>query len=77
MFVKAVPVTRGDDYVMYRSTKQIKDINARYVQDKIDTVEKIFRVAVRQHGNKPALGTRQVLAEEDELQPNGQMFKKV
>ena len=40
-------------------------------------MEKVFRFAVRQHGQKPALGTREILAEEDEIQPNGRVFKKV
>ncbi len=40
-------------------------------------MEKVFRFAVRQHGQKAAVGTREILAEEDELQPNGRMFKKV
>ena len=66
-----------DSFIHYRTTEEIKDIHARYVQDKIDTMEKIFRLAIHQHGDKPALGTRQILAEEDEKQPSGQVFKKV
>jgi long-chain acyl-CoA synthetase len=40
-------------------------------------MEKVFRFAVRQHGQKAAVGTREILAEEDEIQPNGRIFKKV
>jgi len=39
-------------------------------------MEKVFRFAVRQHGQKAAVGTREIIAEEDEIQPNGRVFKK-
>ena len=55
----------------------ISDVHVRFIQDKIDTLEKVFRFAVRQHGHKPAIGTREIIAEEDEVQPNGRVFKKV
>ena len=67
----------GDDFVVYKSTQKIKTINARYVREGIDTVHKIFQDAVQRHGNQRALGTRQVLAVEDELQSDGKSFKKV
>jgi long-chain acyl-CoA synthetase len=67
----------GDDFVLHRSVSDISDVHVRFIQDKIDTMEKVFRFAVRQHGQKTALGTREILAEEDEMQPNGRVFKKV
>ena len=68
---------QGDDFVMYRSLAEVNDVHVRFIQDKIDTMEKVFRFAVRQHGQKSAVGTREILAEEDEVQPNGRVFKKV
>ena len=47
------------------------------MKNNIDTVERIFKNAAQQHGEKKALGTRKVLGEEDEVQENGQIFKKV
>ena len=32
--------------------------------------------SVARHGNKPIMGTREIIAELDEVQPNGRMFKK-
>ena len=32
--------------------------------------------SVAKHGNKPIMGTREIIAELDEVQPNGRMFKK-
>ncbi|XP_046657641.1 long-chain-fatty-acid--CoA ligase 4-like [Daphnia pulicaria] len=74
--LRAVSLTSGDDFILYRSVTEIRDVHARFLQDKIDTMEKVFRFAVRQHGQKSALGTREILAEEDEMQPNGRVFKK-
>ena len=70
-------MVQGDDFVLYRSVSSISDVHVRFIQDKIDTMEKVFIFAVRQHGQKAAVGTREILAEEDELQPNGRVFKKV
>ena len=55
----------------------MKEIHARYDRGKIDTVEKVFRDAVHRHGDKIALGTRQVLAEEEEIETDGKALKKV
>ena len=35
-----------------------------------------FQYAVSKYGNTPILGTREIIAELDEVQPNGRMFKK-
>lgn len=40
-------------------------------------MEKVFNYVSQKHDGKKALGTRQVFAEEDEIQPNGAVFKKV
>ena len=76
-FPQAVRLMQGDDFVVYRSLTEPKETNIRFVQDKIDTLEKVFRLAISQHAHKPALGTRKILSEEEELQPNGQILKKV
>lgn len=68
---------QGDDFITYRSVADVNDVQVRFIQDKIDTMEKVFRFAIRQHGQKPALGTREILAEEDETQPDGRVFRKV
>lgn len=46
------------------------------LQANIDTLEKMFNYVTRTHSTKRCLGTRQILSEEDELQPNGRVFKK-
>nr|UTI67604.1 long chain acyl-CoA synthetase [Kerria lacca] len=46
------------------------------IKNEIDTMEKVIRYVVKKYGEKKCLGTRQILAEEDEEQPDGRIFKK-
>lgn len=43
----------------------------------VDTLDKMFEHAATLFPQRDCLGTREVLSEEDELQPNGKIFKKV
>jgi long-chain acyl-CoA synthetase len=43
----------------------------------VDTVTKSFNYAVQKYGQKSCLGTREILGEEDEVQKNGKLFKKL
>jgi len=40
-------------------------------------LQKVFQYAVHKYTDSYCLGTRDVLAEEDEVQRNGRIFKKV
>ncbi|ELK08255.1 Long-chain-fatty-acid--CoA ligase 4 [Pteropus alecto] len=42
-----------------------------------DTLDKLFDHAVSTFGKKDSLGTREILSEENEMQPNGKVFKKL
>lgn len=42
-----------------------------------DTLDKLFDHAVERFGDAHCLGTRDVLSEENEMQPTGKVFKKV
>nr|XP_048284477.1 long-chain-fatty-acid--CoA ligase 4 isoform X1 [Myodes glareolus]XP_048284478.1 long-chain-fatty-acid--CoA ligase 4 isoform X1 [Myodes glareolus] len=42
-----------------------------------DTLDKLFDHAVAKFGKKDSLGTREILSEENEMQPNGKVFKKL
>ncbi|XP_060900580.1 long-chain-fatty-acid--CoA ligase 3b [Labrus mixtus] len=47
------------------------------LQPGVDTIDKMFEYASVQFPERDCLGTREVLSEEDEPQPNGKVFKKV
>lgn len=42
-----------------------------------DTLDKLFDHSVQRFGKATCLGTRDILSEESETQPNGKIFKKV
>ncbi|NWI15302.1 ACSL4 ligase, partial [Crypturellus soui] len=42
-----------------------------------DTLDKLFDHALARFGKKDCLGTREILSEENEMQPNGKVFKKL
>eukprot|EP00092_Neocalanus_flemingeri_P007270 GFUD01007850.1.p1 GENE.GFUD01007850.1~~GFUD01007850.1.p1 ORF type:complete len:710 (+),score=206.08 GFUD01007850.1:109-2238(+) len=74
-------------YMVKESSEEIKwrrdksNDNAVYkeiiIDNQVDTVTKAFNYAVTKHGEKQCLGTREVLGEEDEVQNNGKVFKKL
>ena len=42
---------------------------------KITPVVQVWSWSVQRYGGKRLLGTREIIGEEDEVQPNGQVFK--
>lgn len=53
-----------------------REIHVKMVQANIDTLEKMLNYVAKMYTNKKCLGTREILSEEDEVQPNGRIFKK-
>lgn len=53
-----------------------REIHVKMVQANIDTLEKMLSYVAKMYSNKKCLGTREILSEEDEVQPNGRIFKK-
>ena len=47
------------------------------MREGVDTLDKVFEYAAQNFPQRDCLGTRELLSEEDELQPNGKVFKKV
>ena len=76
-FRKAVPITHSDTEIVFRRVGALTKIQEIVINEKLDTMEKLFNYAANKNGEKKALGTREILAEEDELQPDGTLFKKV
>lgn len=74
--VKAQAVSLDDTSITYRSLHTPQKHHLRMVRDKVDTMEKMLVYVSRLYPNRRCLGTREILAEEDEPQPNGRIFKK-
>lgn len=47
------------------------------LKNNVDTLAKMFKYVTKIHTTKRCLGTREILSEEDEIQDNGRVFKKL
>lgn len=74
--VKAKVILKSERSIIYRNTDPVGEIYTIMERLKIDTMEKVLLYAAETHKDKICLGTRQILAEENEVQPNGRVFKK-
>uniref|UniRef100_A0AAA9TY84 long-chain-fatty-acid--CoA ligase n=1 Tax=Bos taurus TaxID=9913 RepID=A0AAA9TY84_BOVIN len=72
---KAKPVNSKPDSA-YRSVNSLDGL-ASVLYPGCDTLDKVFMHAKNKFKDKRLLGTREILNEEDEVQPNGKVFKKV
>lgn len=68
--------TSGRPEGPYRSVDHFDDLAREDFPGK-DTLDKLFEYAVQRFGDSQCLGTRDVLSEENEVQPTGKVFKKV
>jgi long-chain acyl-CoA synthetase len=73
--IKAKPVNSKPDSA-YRSVNSLDGL-ASVLYPGCDTLDKVFMYAKNKFKDKRLLGTREILNEEDEVQPNGKIFKKV
>ena len=65
MTIRAVPMVN-----------KIKD-ELKACPEQINTMERLWNFSMKKYGRKLCLGTRAVLGETDEKQPNGKMFTKL
>lgn len=75
--LKATPIEKDDRSVVYRSVDKASRTHVEMVRSNVTTMAAMFEFVARKHANKKCLGTRQIKAEEDEVQHNGRVFKKV
>ncbi|CAH0557572.1 unnamed protein product [Brassicogethes aeneus] len=74
--IQAKPISEDTKTITYRSTVDPGVHHVTLVRENIDTMAKMFEYCSKKYPNKRCLGTRQILNEEDEKQPNGRVFKK-
>jgi long-chain acyl-CoA synthetase len=75
--LKAQQISSKDkEGVTFRASTPYSRIHVELENSGVDTMEKTFAYAVRRNGTKRCLGTRQLFAEEEEMQKNGKLFKK-
>ncbi|XP_015588101.1 long-chain-fatty-acid--CoA ligase 4 isoform X2 [Cephus cinctus] len=74
--IKARPIDKTENSITYRSVDSPGAMYIAIERNKVETLDGMLRWVANIHSGKRCLGTRQILAEEDELQPNGRVFKK-
>jgi len=70
-----VTMANSEEYVIktpFRTTPPLQEL----VNAGVDTMAKCFKFGLNKYSHNRCLGTRQLLDEEDEYQPNGKIFKK-
>ena len=77
--VPTSPIRDGDTEVTYKPVQpQFKSsIIHDFENAGNKTMADVFSWAVARYGSKKFLGTRDILAEDDEVQPNGRIFAKL
>lgn len=65
-----------DDCIIFHSLQTPTAANVTLERNGLDTMDKIFDYVCKTYGKSDALGTREIIAEEDEMQSNGKVFKK-
>ena len=66
---------RSDECIIYHSMETSSEINVELERNNLKTMDQVFKHVTDKYGKKDCLGTRQILSEEDEVQPNGRIFK--
>ncbi|XP_069684271.1 fatty acid CoA ligase Acsl3-like isoform X3 [Periplaneta americana] len=74
--IKAQPVGIEEKSITYRSLQDPREAHVQLLREGVDTMEKMLHYVAKLHKNKRCLGTREIIAEEDEIQPDKRVFKK-
>ncbi len=75
--IRAKVVRSSAEEIVYESPEIQCAADRDLTRAKVDTMDKAWSWAVRRYGPRPLLGTRDIMAEEDEVQSNGKIFKKL
>ena len=62
--------------IVYHSSIEPGPVNRDLRRYNLNTIEKVFAHAVGKFNERQCLGTREILGEEKEVQPNGKIFEK-
>ena len=65
-----------DSQMIFETIERSSTIYSKFLKSQSKTIGDAWNWAVKTYGSKPALGTREILKEEDEVQKNGKVFKK-
>jgi len=67
---------RGSSESIFHSLEVNGPINVELERHNLTTMDKVFKHVTEKYGKEKCLGTRQILSEVEEIQPNGRSFQK-
>jgi len=74
--IRSKVVKSTNDELIFESHEKSTKLHLDLVKSQAETMVDVLKYTVSKYGNKPIMGTREIIAELDEVQPNGKMFKK-
>ena len=69
-------VEKKTDCVIYDSLEELSPITIEINENNLTTMDAVFDYAANKYKDKECLGTREILSDDEELQPNGKVFHK-
>lgn len=75
--MQAIPTAEDDTSITFSSVKPPSKFHQELLKENIDTMAKVFTYCSKKYGKRESLGTRQILGEMDEVQPDRKVFVKV
>ena len=75
--VRSTVLNKTDKKITIEPVVKTNTLLTEFVEAKIDTMAKCFQFGLKKYSHNRCLGTRALLDEEDETQPNGKIFKKM
>jgi long-chain acyl-CoA synthetase len=76
-FFQAKQISSSSGQVTYQSLTPMGTTHKILLTEHVDTLEKVFNLVARTHTTKNCMGTRKILKEIDEIQPDGKTLKKL
>ncbi|XP_017768063.1 PREDICTED: long-chain-fatty-acid--CoA ligase 4 isoform X2 [Nicrophorus vespilloides] len=73
---KAIEISKDTRSITWKSRDEPQKIHVEIVRENINTMARMMEHVAKKYANKRCLGTREIKGEEDEVQPNGRVFKK-
>jgi hypothetical protein len=68
VFIKANIVSQTEASKTWHSTRLLSEMHRELEKLKIDTMDKVFSLAIKKNGMKRCFGTREMISEDDEIQ---------
>ena len=66
----------NESEIVFESPEKSSKLYMELVKSRAETLADAMKWATQKYGPNPCMGTREIIAELDEVQPNGKMFKK-